>query len=62
VTCTDLGTVFVPDADNHPGDAAGLFLLLSVVALSVGGMLAMSALYAASSAPRRSDEPELIAA
>jgi len=56
ITCSRLSAVFVPDADGRPGDEAGWFLLLSVITLSAGGMLGMSALYAASSA-RRTAEP-----
>jgi hypothetical protein len=44
VACTGWGAVFVDDADNAPGDVAGWLLLAGVVALTLGGGLAVSAL------------------
>jgi hypothetical protein len=43
VDCQHWGTVFVPDADDAPGDPSGWFLLASTVLLAAGGAAAMSA-------------------
>lgn len=44
VDCTGWGAVFVDDADNASGDLAGLFLVLCIVAFTLGSGLALSAL------------------
>jgi hypothetical protein len=44
VRCQDWGTMFVPDADGHPGDPAGWYLVSAVVLLTVGVGLGLSAL------------------
>jgi hypothetical protein len=44
VRCDEWGTMFVPDADGHPGDPAGWYLVLTIVLLSVGVGLGLSAL------------------
>jgi hypothetical protein len=43
VNCQHWGTVFVPDADDAPGDPSGWFLAASTVLLCAGGAAAMSA-------------------
>ena len=48
VTCDGWGRVFVPDARSGSGDASGWFLLLSIITLTAGAVLALSAGYAAS--------------
>lgn len=48
IACAGWGAVFVDDADNAPADVAGWLLCAAVVALTVGGGLAVSALRAAS--------------
>ncbi len=44
VDCLGWGTMFVDDADDASFDLAGLFLLLSILALGVGAGLGLSAL------------------
>jgi hypothetical protein len=44
VDCTGWGAVFVDDADNASADLAGLFLVLCVVAFTLGSGLGLSAL------------------
>jgi hypothetical protein len=44
VDCIGWGAVFVDDADDAGGDLAGLFLVLCVVALTLGAALGLSAL------------------
>jgi hypothetical protein len=53
VDCQHWGTVFVPDADDAPGDPSGWFLVASAVLLLVGGAAAMSSGWSA--ATRRVD-------
>ena len=48
VTCDGWGRVFIPDADSGSSDPSGWFLLLSILALTVGASLALSAGYTAS--------------
>jgi hypothetical protein len=48
VECTGWGPVFVDDADDAAGDPSGYFLVLAVVALTLGAALAMSAMWTAS--------------
>jgi hypothetical protein len=48
VTCDGWGRMFIPDADTKSGDPSGYFLLLSILTLSLGGGLALSAGYTAS--------------
>jgi hypothetical protein len=52
VTCDGWGKMFVPDADSGSGDPSGLFLLLSIAALTAGGALALSAGYTGSGMQR----------
>lgn len=47
VDCQHWGTVFVPDADDAPGDRSGWLLLASTVLLFAGGAAAMSSGWAA---------------
>jgi hypothetical protein len=42
--CIGWGAVFVDDADDAGGDLAGLFLVLCVIALTLGAALGLSAL------------------
>ncbi|HEU5006761.1 MAG TPA: hypothetical protein VFT67_07300 [Jatrophihabitantaceae bacterium] len=44
IDCTGWGAVFVDDADDAGGDLAGLFLVLCVIALTLGAALGLSAL------------------
>ncbi|HZY75826.1 MAG TPA: hypothetical protein VFE40_05875 [Jatrophihabitantaceae bacterium] len=44
IDCTGWGAVFVDDADDAGGDLAGLFLVLCVIALTIGAALGLSAL------------------
>lgn len=44
IDCIGWGTVFVDDADHARGDLAGLFLVLCVIALTLGAALGLSAL------------------
>lgn len=48
IACTGWGPVFVDDADNTPADVAGWMLFFGVLALIVGGGLAVGSLRAAS--------------
>jgi hypothetical protein len=43
VDCDGWGAMFIPDADNRPTDAAGWALLVSIVTLTVGAGLGLSA-------------------
>ena len=43
VDCDGWGAMFIPDADNRPADAAGWALLTSIVALTAGAGLGLSA-------------------
>lgn len=43
VECAGWGAVFIDDADNASGDLAGVFLLGAVIALTLGGVLALAA-------------------
>lgn len=45
IDCSDWGAVYVDDADNTGWDYAGLFLLLTTICLTLGVILAISALY-----------------
>jgi hypothetical protein len=47
IACDGWGAMFVPDA-NSSSDPSGYFLLLSILTLTVGGILALSAGYQAS--------------
>ncbi|WP_375481180.1 hypothetical protein [uncultured Jatrophihabitans sp.] len=42
IACAPFGSVFVDDADNAPGDRAGLYLLLGIIALGLGVPLLLS--------------------
>lgn len=44
IDCAGWGAVFVDDADDAGGDLAGLFLVLCVIALTIGAALGLSAL------------------
>jgi len=44
IDCSGWGAVFVDDADDAGGDLAGLFLVLCVIALTIGAALGLSAL------------------
>jgi hypothetical protein len=44
VECAGWGPMFVPNSDDRPHDWAGLALLLSIIALTVGSGLALSEL------------------
>jgi hypothetical protein len=48
VSCDGWGRMFIPDADSSSGDPSGIFLLLSIIALTLGGALGLSAMYKAS--------------
>ena len=57
VTCDGWGRMFIPDANGGAGDPSGFFLLLSIITLTLGASLGLSALYAASlTRPRVEDE------
>jgi hypothetical protein len=56
IRCDNWGTMFVPDADGHPGDPAGWYLILSIVLLTVGAGLGLSALRSGSATGGESDE------
>ena len=45
ISCTGVGRVFVDDADDAAFDAAGLLVVLTVVALLVGATLTLSGIY-----------------
>jgi hypothetical protein len=45
VACDGWGAMFVPDADTGSSDPSGYFLLLSIITLTVGGVLALSVGY-----------------
>jgi hypothetical protein len=42
VDCAGWGAMFVPDSDNRPTDWSGWALLVAVIALTIGGWLALS--------------------
>jgi hypothetical protein len=48
VTCDGWGRMFIPDAGSGSSDPAGWFLMLSIITLTIGAALAMSAGYATS--------------
>jgi hypothetical protein len=48
VTCDGWGRVFIPDAGSGSSDPSGWFLMLSIITLTVGAALALSAGYSAS--------------
>lgn len=52
VDCTGWGAMFVDDADGAPADVAGWCLLASILALTIGVGLALSAARSRSQAPR----------
>lgn len=53
IDCAGLaGGVYVDDADNTPADLAGLFVLLTTIALTLGAALGLSELYRRSTARR----------
>lgn len=63
ITCAHWGAMYVPDSDDRAGDPSGWLLVLSTITLTVGGALALSAIYAATAArsagsPRKDDEIE----
>ena len=48
VSCTGWGPVFIPDANGGSSDPSGLFLVLSMITLTLGASLGLSSLYQAS--------------
>lgn len=58
VTCDGWGRMFIPDAESGSSDPAGYFLLLSIIALTAGAGLALSAGYTASLARAAADPSE----
>lgn len=48
VTCDGWGRMYIPDARSGSGDPSGWFLLLSILTLTLGSSLALSAGYRAS--------------
>jgi len=48
VTCDGWGRVFIPDADSGSSDPSGWFLLLSIITLTAGASLSLSAAYESS--------------
>jgi hypothetical protein len=48
VSCDGWGQVFIPDADGGSSDPSGIFLMLSIITLTLGAALGLSSLYAAS--------------
>jgi hypothetical protein len=60
VTCDGWGRMFIPDAQSGSGDPSGWFLMLSIITLTVGSSLALSAGYRAS--VRRTEEQDRWAA
>lgn len=44
VDCLGWGQVFIDDADNAPADVAGWYLVLAILALTIGAALGLSAL------------------
>lgn len=56
VTCEGWGRMFIPDATSGSSDPSGWFLLLSIITLTIGAALGLSAGYQASL--RRSARPE----
>lgn len=62
ISCARWGTVFVPDSDDRPSDAAFWYLTLSVLLLSVGLPLTLALLraaFAARSAVSSDEDDEL---
>jgi len=58
ITCGTLSQTYIDDADNTPGDPAGLFILLCAILLTIGVACAMSALYRrGSEQPSRPSRP-----
>jgi len=45
IKCSGMSGVFVDDSDDAAADPAGLFILLTTIALAAGAALAMSVLY-----------------
>ncbi len=45
IQCTQLGGAYIDDADDAPGDPAGLFILLATCAFTAGAALGLSVLY-----------------
>jgi hypothetical protein len=45
VSCDGWGRMFIPDAETGSSDPSGYFLLLSIITLTIGGSLALSAGY-----------------
>lgn len=58
IKCSDIGAVYVDNADDAPRDLSFLYLVLCAVALTVGGGLLMSALRGAR--PRRAGLPDRV--
>ncbi|MCW2497156.1 hypothetical protein [Jatrophihabitans sp.] len=57
VSCDGWGRMFIPDAESGSSDPSGLFLLLSIITLTIGASLALSAGYQGSLArAERRDE------
>ncbi|MEO9108945.1 MAG: hypothetical protein ABI368_01850 [Jatrophihabitantaceae bacterium] len=52
VDCLGWGQVFIDDADNAAPDTAGWYLVLCVIALTIGAALALSALRSSGGGPR----------
>ena len=48
VSCDGWGRMFIPDAEGGAGDPSGIFLLLSILTLTLGTALGLSAMYRAS--------------
>jgi hypothetical protein len=61
ITCAHWGAMYVPDSDDRAADVSGWLLVLSTIALTIGGALALSAGYAATATRTRtvSDDDEV---
>jgi hypothetical protein len=57
ISCAGVGRVFVDDADDAVFDTAGLLVVVTVLALFVGGALTLSGVYEFARRPSRRPTP-----